>query len=83
MIIINKAEAIVSELKTAYVNQGQLDEYLPEINTEAIAIIEELIKTVRALVVIESTSSNTDWEDRMGGQFTQEEINRCKNGGWL
>ena len=27
-------------------------------------------------------SNNADWEDRMGGQFTQEEIERSRNGGW-
>ena len=31
---------------------------------------------------LEQKSVDNNWEDRMGGQFTQEEINRARNGGW-
>ena len=36
---------------------------------------------IAAIDRIEQRASNAEWEDRMGGQFTQEEIDRASRGG--
>lgn len=44
--------------------------------------VDQARKTLSAAIErLERESSDDSWEDRMGGQFTQEEIDRASRGG--